>query len=81
MRCRSLHTHDGFPTAGLDPGALTDAQVGQMWAYLNVGLSANLNLWRSYEAGFTGVEELDRSMELVIPNYVSHELGKSTGTP
>ncbi len=72
-------------TVSLPPGwtlaRLPMPKSAKCGRYLNVGLSANLNLWRSYEAGFTGAEELDRSMELVIPNYVSHELGKSTGTP
>ena len=69
-------THEAFSLAVLDPGALTDAQVGQMWAYLGVGLTASLNLWRSYEAGFTSAEELERSMEFYIPNYVGYDFGR-----
>ena len=69
-------THEAFSLAVLDPGALTDAQVGQMWAYINVGINASLNLWRSYEAGFTSAEELERSMEFYIPNYVGYDFGR-----
>ena len=69
-------THEAFELAVLDPGALTDAQVGQMWAYLNVGFTASLNLWRAYEAGFVSAEELESSMEFSIPNYVGYPFGR-----
>jgi hypothetical protein len=69
-------THEAFALAVLDPGALTDAQVGQMWAYLNVGFNASLNLWRAYEAGFVSAEELESSMEFSIPNYVGYAFGR-----
>ena len=69
-------THEAFAIAMRDPGALTDAQVGQMWAYLTVGLGANQSLWRAYEAGFVTVQELDRSMESSIPGYLSSEFGQ-----
>ena len=69
-------THEAFSIALLDPGALTDAQVGQMWAYLGVGMSANMNLWRAYEAGFISAEELESQMELSMPNYVGYPFGR-----
>jgi hypothetical protein len=68
-------THEAFSIAMLDPAALTDAQIGQMWAYLGVGLNSNQNLWRAYETGFINEEELDGIMALNIPNYLSSEFG------
>ena len=69
-------THEAFSIAMLDPGALTDAQVGQMWAYLGVGMNANQNLRRGYEAGFVSAEELENSMERTIPGYLGSDFGR-----
>ncbi len=69
-------THEAFSVAMLDPGALTDAQIGQMWAYIGVGLNANQNLWRAYEAGFVSAEELEDSMGRNIPSYLDSDFGR-----
>ncbi len=69
-------THEAFSVAMLDPGALTDAQIGQMWAYIGVGLNANQNLWRAYEAGFVSAEELENSMARTIPSYLDSDFGR-----
>jgi hypothetical protein len=68
-------THEAYALSMLDPGALTEGQIAQLWAYLNVGVGANLNLWRNYEAGFISLEELESSMELSMPGYVGYAFG------
>ena len=45
-------TYIAFANAVLKPSELTDEQMLQLWAYLNVGLSAAENTWIAYEAGF-----------------------------
>ena len=45
-------THVAFANAVLRPSELTDEQMGQVWAYLNITLTGAWNTWIAYQAGF-----------------------------
>ena len=45
-------THVAFANAVLKPSELTDEQMGQVWAYVNLALTAVENTWIAYQAGF-----------------------------
>ena len=44
-------THTAFALAAFDPSALTTEQVGQVWAYLNVGMNS---VWNQRHTGLSG---------------------------
>ena len=46
-------------TAVLNPERLTDAQVGQVWAYSNNSLMAAQNTWLAYSNGLASKESWD----------------------
>ena len=69
-------THEAFSIAMLDPGALTEAQIGQLWAYIGVGLNAHQSFWHGYKAGLVSAEELENAMGRGIPNYLGYDFGR-----
>ena len=57
-------THIAFANAVLTPSELTDEQVGQMWAYLNVTVLTAENTWIAYQAGFATEGDWNDAREL-----------------
>ena len=55
-------THTAFALAAFDPSALTTEQVGQVWAYLNVGMNLVWNLWRAHQAGLATDADWEQSL-------------------
>ena len=67
-------THVAHTKALLQPSTLTDAEVSQVWAYLNVVVNATLSHWRAYKAGLTTAEDWKQSLRM-FNAYISFRFG------
>ncbi len=68
-------THIAFTNAMLKPAELTDEQVGQMWAYLNVTVFTAENTWIAYQAGFATEGDWNDARELTT-GFLSFKVGQ-----
>ena len=53
-------THEAYATAIFRPVELAEAQVGQIWSYLNVAVNSSLNTWIAYEAGLATEDDCEK---------------------
>ena len=68
-------THTAFAVAAFDPSALSTEQVGQVWAYLNVGVNSTWNLWRAYQAGLATEADWEQSLR-AVNGYLGFRFGR-----
>ena len=68
-------THIAMATAIFRPSEMTDEQVGQVWAYMNIALNSALNTWIAYKAGFATEEDWEGATRIAT-NYLSFKFGQ-----
>jgi hypothetical protein len=67
-------THVAFTTAILNPEKLSDAQVSQLWAYVNIAMFSTLNAWVSYQAGFATETDWQHAKAVAV-KFISFNVG------
>ena len=68
-------THVAMTNVIFRPAEMTDEQVGQVWAYMNVALNSALNTWIAYDAGFATEEDWEGATR-IASNYLVFEVGQ-----
>ena len=64
-----------FAVAQFHPGELTEAQLGQVWAYLHVNMLAAQNNWLAYRSGLGSQDSWAHAKSLAI-GYLGFRAGR-----
>ena len=68
-------THVAFANAIFRPADMTDEQMGQVWAYLNIAMNSTLNTWIAYESGFATKDDWEGALR-IASNYLAFKVGQ-----